>query len=47
METGRLRLEHNGEQLVLTPAEFAKRYYENKQAEEATQPVEMAGTLSL
>ncbi|GAH45142.1 unnamed protein product, partial [marine sediment metagenome] len=31
----------------LTPAEFAKRYYENKQAGEATQAVEMAGTLSL
>ena len=31
----------------LTPAEFAKRYYENKQAEEAIQPTEMAGTLSL
>ncbi len=29
----------------LTPAEFATRYYENKQAEEATQPLEMAGTL--
>jgi len=27
--------------------EFARRYYENKQAEEATQPGEMAGTLSL
>jgi len=31
----------------LTPAEFAKRYYENKQAKEATQPEEMAGALSL
>jgi putative transposase len=31
----------------LTPAEFARRYYENKQAEEATQLGEMAGTLSL
>ncbi len=31
----------------LTPAEFARRYYENKQAGKATQPVEMAGTLSL
>jgi hypothetical protein len=31
----------------LTPSEFAKRYYENKQAEEATQPVEKAGSLSL
>ncbi len=30
----------------LTPAEFATRYYENKQAQE-TQPVEMAGTPSL
>ena len=31
----------------MTPAEFARRYYENKQAEEATQLGEMAGTLSL
>ena len=31
----------------LSPAEFAKRYYQNKQAEEATQQGEMAGTLSL
>ncbi len=30
----------------LTPAEFARRYYGNKQAEEARQPWEMAGTLS-
>jgi len=31
----------------LTPVEFARRYYEKNQAEEATQPGEMAGTLSL
>jgi len=31
----------------LTPTEFARRYYENKQAEEVKQPVEMAGSLSL
>ena len=31
----------------LTPAEFARRYYENKQVEEATQLGEMAGSLSL
>jgi transposase InsO family protein len=31
----------------LTPAKFARQYYENKQAEEAIQPGEMAGTLSL
>ena len=31
----------------LTPVEFARRYYENKQAEEAIKPGEMAGTLSL
>ena len=31
----------------LTPAKFARRYYENKQAEEITQPGEIAGTLSL
>ena len=31
----------------LTPARFARRYYEDKQAEEAAQPGEMAGTLSL
>jgi len=31
----------------LTPAEFARRYYENKPVEEAAQPGEMAGTLSL
>ena len=31
----------------LTSAEFTRRYYEKSQAEEATQPGEMAGTLSL
>ncbi len=31
----------------LTPTEFAKRYYENKQAEKIKQPVEMTGSLSL
>jgi len=31
----------------LTPAEFARQYYEKNQAEEATQPGEIAGTLSL
>ncbi len=31
----------------LTPAEFSTRYYENKQVEEETQPLEMVGTLSL
>jgi len=31
----------------LTPAEFARRYYEDKQKEEAAQPGEIAGTLSL
>lgn len=31
----------------LTPVEFARRYYENKQAEEDIKPGEMAGTLSL
>jgi len=31
----------------LTPTEFARQYYENKQAEEITQPREIAGSLSL
>ena len=31
----------------LTPAEFARQYYENNQAEEATQRGEITGTLSL
>jgi len=31
----------------LTPVEFARRYYENKQAEEDIKPGEMAETLSL
>ena len=31
----------------LTPAEFARRYYENQQAEETGQSREMAGSLSL
>ena len=32
---------------LLLREEFARRYYENKQAEEVTQPGEMVGTLSL
>ncbi len=31
----------------LTPAEFARQYYEKNQAEEARQLMEIAGTLSL
>lgn len=31
----------------LTPTVFARRYYENKQAEEVKQPVVKVGTLSL
>ena len=31
----------------LTPAEFARQYYENKQAGETAQPGEMAGVLLL
>ena len=31
----------------LTPTEFARQYYENKQVEEITQPGEIAGSLSL
>ena len=30
----------------LTPTEFARHYYENKQVEEITQPAEIAGSLS-
>ena len=32
--------------VYLTPAEFARQYYENKQVEEITQPREITGTLS-
>jgi len=31
----------------LTPAEFARRYYEKNQITEVKQPVEKAGSLSL